>query len=375
MQRILYCTDSLMAGGTEQQLVELVTRLDRQRFELYVVCLYGKRGKRSLHFLDSLTSHNIPVMVFDLDWSPVAKLIGIVRLIHEIWKVRPHIVQAVNYHSNLLLRLARPFLPPLSLIGCIYVEYTLKQLRYERLSNWLCAAVVCNSLQLEKQLLRSAPHPYVTVIPNGVDARRFSADPQTLLATSVTAQMGRVLLMVGRIAKQKAPHLLIEALGVLRERGNPLSGVRLLLVGEREDDKTQALIDSAVARYRMEDCVFQYPPTLSPEIYYHSADVVVLPSLWEGLPGIVLEALAVGRPVIVSEAANAAGIIVDRVNGWVFRTDDVEHLSEVLSYVLALPSSTLKSMCRDCQESAAPYDSRLMVDNYVRLYELLSMRS
>lgn len=367
-QCILYCTDSLMAGGAEQQLFELVTRLDRQRFEPYVVCLYSRRARRSLHFLDSLRAHNIPVIVFDIDWSLGAKLMGVARLVYEIWKIRPHIVQAINYHSNLLLRLARPFLPPLFLIGCVFVEYTRKQLLYERLSNWLCTAVVCNSLQLKEQLLLSAPHPHISVVPNGVDIQRFSAG-------FATSQSGYVLLMVGRIAKQKAPHLLIEALGILRERGNLPCDIHLWIVGEREDAEAQALVDKAIVRYCMEDCVFQYPPTLSPEAYYRLADIVVLPSLWEGLPCVVLEALAAGRPVIVSEAANSTGIVVNGANGWVFRTGDAEQLAEVLSYVLNLPSSILETMSKDCRESAIPYDVKLMVDKYAQLYGSLSARS
>ena len=54
-----------MAGGIESQLIDLVTRLDRTRFEPVVVCLYGQAG-RDLHFAPHLTAAGIPLRVLDL---------------------------------------------------------------------------------------------------------------------------------------------------------------------------------------------------------------------------------------------------------------------------------------------------------------------
>lgn len=371
MQRILYCTDSLMAGGTEQQLIELITRLDRQRYEVFVICLYGKRVERSLHFLDVLHSHDISVLLFDLDWSVGSKVVGLARLLYEIWRIRPHIVQAVNYHSNLLLRIVRPFLPALHLIGCIFVEYTQKQLRYERASHWLCTRIVCNSVELQQQLKAFVPHRSVVVIPNGIDFQRFMPRPEE----PFSEPKAFVILVIGRIAEQKAPYLAVEALGILKQQGMLPSAVVLWLVGECEENRTQKRISEAVQKYGLQDVVFQYPATHIPEVYYRTVQLVLLTSLWEGLPSVVLEALATGHPVILSEAANRAEIITNGLNGWVFRTGDVEHLDEVLSKVLALPSSVLHDMNKVCRESVAVYSVQTMVENYVRLYESLMTRS
>src|SRR5690606_18975865 len=105
------------------------------------------------------------------------------------------------------------------------------------------------------------------------------------------------------------------------------------------------------------------------------ADFTVLFSLWEGLPGVVLESLATGRPVVVSDAANNAGIVRHGVNGWVVPTGDIEMLAQVLASVVALSDEARKSMAVACQRSAAVYDMALMVRAYEQVYGELSRNS
>ncbi|MEP7293639.1 MAG: glycosyltransferase [Chloroflexota bacterium] len=373
MRRILFCTDSLMAGGTEQQLVELLTHLDRRQFEPCVVCLYAGRAGRSVHFLSRLQALNIPVFVLDLSWRARGKMIGITQIIRLIWQLRPHIVQAVNYHSNLLLRLARPFLPfSLKLIGCVFVTYTPKQLRYERLSSFLCNAIACNSLHIKLHL---PGHRRIVCIPNGVDTARFSAPPRLEDCDQEGAEAQFVLLMLGRIARQKAPHLIVEALGRLKTLSELPSHVRLWIVGEREDQQAQSAVQNAVEQYGLQSVVFQFPATNAPECFYHAADVTVLTSVFEGLPGVVLESLAAGCPMILSDAANCANGVEHGVTGWVFRTGNVDDLKELLRTVLALPSCDLALMRSACQLRAAAFPVTQMVERYQNLYENLLSRS
>lgn len=374
MLRILYCTDFLTSGGIERQLTELVTRLDRSRISPQFICLYGERAGRSLHFLPRLQDAGIPVQVFDLGWSPFDKLRGWAKIIRAVWQVRPDILYAGNYHSNLLTRLARPFLPPgVKLIGSVETEYTPKQLLYERLSWRLCAAIICNSPHLQRQLTEQAhvPESRVAHIPNGVDTVRFAASPAPEQSLALRDGARRVLAMFGRVSKQKSPHLLAQALGVAKTRGLLPVGTRVLLVGEREDAGLQAQLDAAVTEYELSDVLQQHDPTPLPEIYYHAADVTVLASLWEGLPNVALESLAAGRPIIISEAANASGVIEHGVTGWVVRTGDVEHLAETLGEVLALPDDALAAMRVNCLRRADDYSMARLVATYEALYARL----
>ncbi len=366
MQRILYLTDSLIVGGTERQLVALIARLDRRRFEPYVICLYGERAGPVPILLNDLSG--VPVIMLDLGWGAVDKLRGVIGIVRAVWCIRPQIVQAVNYHGNLLLRLARLFLPlSVKLIGCVYVEYTPKQLRYERLSAWMCSVMICNSQPIRQQLANCLSPNRIHVIPNGIDLERFA--PVSRLSG------GRVLLFMGRIARQKAPHIIVEALGLLKRRGQLPARTALWIVGESQESEAQSLLDDAVRRNDLAAYVTQFSVTVRPELYFQVADVLVLPSLWEGLPNVVLEALAVGCPVIVSEVANAAGVVQHGINGWVVPTADVEVWADVLGDVLALSVVGLEFMWDVCRRSALPFSVEMMVHQYEAVYECLSARS
>lgn len=358
MLRVLYCTDFLSASGVERQLTELLTRLDGVDAE--VICLYADKWGRDLHFAPRLK--NIPLHVLDLGHRDVAKLRGVLAIIRHTWRFRPHIVHAVNYHSNLLTRLARPFLPPRTrLIGTVRVEYTPKQLRYERWSHRLCWRIVCNSPHLHQQLSAHIPARRLVMIPNGVDLARFSP-------SEVRHERGdqRIFLMMGRISAQKAQCLVMEALQLMKSSGRISPALRVYLVGYVEDLSVQAKIDAAMAD--LEQIVSQYPATDEPETYYWDAAVTLLPSLYEGMPNVVLESLAAGRPIILSEKANAAGIITNGVEGWVVRTGDVAHLADTMTKVAAVPAAQLATMGAACQQRAADFAMEHMVQRYRKLY-------
>lgn len=378
MIRILYCTDFLMSGGVERQITELVTRLDRTRFEPHLICLYGPKAGRSLHFLSRIEAANVPVHLLDLGWSAKDKLRGWQALARLTWQIRPHIFHAVNYHSNLLSRLARPLMPPrLKLIGAVRATYTPKQLRYERLSWRLCSAIVCNSPHLQKQLIEQAkvPASRVLMIPNGVDTERFAHNPQPELRERIASDARLVLTMIGRLAYPKAPHLLAQAIGRLREQGKLSLGLKVILVGEQEDKTIQSKLDEVIQRFQLDDIFQQYQQTDYPEAYYHATDVTILVSLSEGMPNVALESLATGRPVIIFEGANAAGVIRHNETGWVVHTGDVDHLAETLHHVMNLPSGTLTTMQQNCLRRAEDFSMARMVSAYETLYEGLSVVS
>ena len=370
LQRILFITDSLMAGGTEHQLITLIAHLNREQFIPYVVCFYGGQAGRSLHFLDDLQKLDVSILVLDLKWGFRDKLYALIAVARAVWQIRPHIIQAVNYHSNLISRVARPFMPcSVRLIGCIYVEYSRKQLFYEHISGWICNQIVCNTVQIQHQLPQ-----YIStqVIPNGVEIERFAYNPDPTLRARLSSHAVYLLLVLGRITRQKSPHLLIEAIGILKQQDQLEPGIEVWVVGESEDPAAQYLLDETIRRHNLENAVFQFPPTTIPEIYYHAADIVVLPSLWEGLPNVILKSLATGTPLIVTEAANIAGIIREGLNGWIVQTNEAQSLAEGLRRAFV---SNLSDMSSYCQKSAVPFSVTKMTQEYEALYAKLIARS
>jgi glycosyltransferase involved in cell wall biosynthesis len=207
MMRILYLTDSLMAAGIESQLVELVTRLDRTRFEPYVLCLYGPTS-RNLHFAPRIRAAGIGLSTPDLGSSAWDKVKGIASIASTARAVRPQIIQAEGYHANLLMRLAFPFLPPARLIGTVRGIHSPKQLLYERLGQSVCERIVVNAAHVKTMLERHAgiPPSKVLHIPNGITLQRFAQPHDGSLRRRIAPQARRVFVSLGRISFEKNMH-------------------------------------------------------------------------------------------------------------------------------------------------------------------------
>lgn len=375
MTRILYVTDSLIAGGIESQLVELVRRLDRDRFEPHVLVFY-KMPTHSPHFLPQLRDAGVPVTTLDLGWGARDKLEATRQIIAQTWRLRPQIVQAENYHANLLTRAARPFMPPATkLIGTHRGVYTSHQLRYERLEHRFCDAIVASATHLRRQLIEGAGAPAgrVVVIPNSIDVARFGSAEQrgATLRAQLAPGARRVFTSVGRVSHEKRMDLIAEALGLLKREGVPLDDVRALIVGHSQESRYQELLDAVIEREGLRDVVIQRPTTTEPEVYLAACDASILASPREGLPVVALESLAAGKPVILSDAANAAEVIADGRTGWVTPSNDPAHLAAALRQVIEAPDEALAAMREPCQAEAARYTAEALVQRYMALYDAL----
>lgn len=371
-RKIVYVMDSLVAGGVERQTTSLIAGLDRAAFRPRVLSFYGERAGASLHFAPQLAACGIAHDNLNLAHNPRSKLRAYGEIVRKAWAIQPDIIHTVNYHGNSLIGYARPLLPQRTrLVVSVRAENTSKQMRNQRRSWRVCDAIICNSPHLVEELATQAnvPREKITHIPNGLDLASFQLAGDPVLRCTLAPDAERVFLMVTRISARKVPHMLPEALGLLKQRGQLPSGVVGWIVGEREDGETQRQIDAAIRQHDLQNVIRQYPQTADIAVYYHAVDVTVLVSLWgEGLPNVVIESLAAGRPVVISEAANRSGVIEDGVTGWVVRTGDIEHLAEVLRIVINLSQQTLDLMTTACREASQNYAMSKMIERHQEVY-------
>ena len=372
--RLLVCIDSLAAGGAQRQTVQLLTRLDRSRFEPRVVSLHGSRMSLSRHFVPDLEAAGLPVRELDRRWH-WSELPGSLRdLQRERRAFRPHLIHSISHHCNHLTRALRLLPgPPFRLLTAIRTEYNRRQLRNERLEQWLSDRVVCNSPAMEVRLREQAriPPARLRYIPNGLDVSQFATSPDPGLRERLSPGQRRVGLMMARITEQKAPHLLPEALGLLRLQGRLPSDVVFWIVGEPDSPVVMERLTASIRRHDLERQVLVLPPSSGPAAFYHAADFTVLTSLWEGTPNVVLESLAAGRPALISEAANACGLIRASTEGWVVANADGSALADALASILSLDDRALEHFGPACRARASEFGLPAMVSRYAALYEEL----
>lgn len=177
-----------------------------------------------------------------------------------------------------------------------------------------------------------AAHPDgVHAMYHGIDAQRFRA--QGARATRATP----LILSVGRLREKKGFATLIEACALLRERGVDFA---CEIVGYGEE---QERLQAAIAQLRLDGCV-QLAGTMNHAALirrYDEAAVFAAPSRItadgdrDGIPNVMLEAMAMELPVVASRVSGIPEVIEDGVNGALVEADDAQALADALARVLA----------------------------------------
>ena len=190
-------------------------------------------------------------------------------------------------------------------------------------ANW----VVCVSTSLLSQVQSLVPNlsGRSSVIRNGLE-------PPGLIPTALPFE-APVLLCIGRLVRQKGFDMALAAFGSICERYPKL---RLVLAGdgpERENLQTQ--ITALGLANRAELCGWVAPEHIFRLI--NSATVILMPSRFEGLPTVALQAGMMARPVVAMRVGGLPEVVVDRNTGLLVAPEDRAALSKAIVYLLEHP--------------------------------------
>ena len=188
-------------------------------------------------------------------------------------------------------------------------------------------AVVCITDYARSQVIRQLDPAHwhkVHVVRCGIDLDRFLARPPRPLGTPPT------VLMVGRLAPEKGHRVLVEAAALLHARGVDIV-VELVGAGPERDALAAAAAASGIAdsiRFAGE------MPSDQVALRLREADVFCLPSFAEGLPIAIMEAMAVGVPVVTTYLAGIPELVADGVTGALVPSGRADLLADALEHVL-----------------------------------------
>lgn len=300
---VLFVLPSLQGGGAERVVLTVLRHMDRNRFAVSLAVIDG----RSPTFVADLPTD---VEVTDLGFTRVRY--SAVALIRLIWKRRPDLVFCVLGHLNLLLALIKPCLPRETKIitrETIVMSSYLVGNRFAWLwkaaYRWLlprCDAIVCQSQDMKHALVNDLgiAGKNMLVVQNPVDIDRIRALSEAIIETDnwrdfrdgISQKIN--LIAAGRLVWQKGFDLLIEAIALLN---NPSIHVSILGDGPLRDNLVDLAIQRGVIR-QVHFLGFQS----NPYPWFKRADAFVLSSRFEGMPNVILEALACGTGVIAMPA-------------------------------------------------------------------------
>jgi glycosyltransferase involved in cell wall biosynthesis len=365
---IALCITDLDVGGAERCLVELATRIDRNRFSSEVYCLGPRPTDDASSCVAALEEAGIRVHCLGGHryWHAPSIISQLTRLLAQ---QSPQILQAFLFHANLLGRIAawRAGIP--CVISGIRVaeRHARWHLWADRLTQKMVDRHVCVSHSVARFSVDHArlSADKIVVIPNGIAAEEFpSGQPADLTRLGVPAGH-RAITFVGRLTPQKGLRWLIETAPRWLDK---LPDCDLLLVGKGPQ---QSRLERLSAQLGISERVhFAGWQADVPEILAAS-QLLVLTSRWEGMPNVILQAMATGLPVLATNVEGVVELLGDGAEKQTVTYGNSQLLVERLVAIMSNPGLAAQLANENRIRAANEFTLARMVARYETLWESL----
>lgn len=302
--RILHLIGSLERGGTETQLVEFIRR-SSDPFR-HTVAVFDCTGPLA----EELEVPPVLVGPLRRGFRDLEGNLRAARQLHDL--IRDERIELVHAHlsmSELLAALSVPFGVPIvaSRRGRTFEHEDRRWFRIaQRVAHRRVRLMLCNTEELARfTLSHDGSPPPVLVIPNGVDVD--PSGPPPLPGEPVVA-------VVANLIWYKRHDLFLRAFADVRR---VIPDAHAVLVG---DGPERPRLLQLRAELSLERAV-SFAGQTDPRPFVAAARVVTLTSVHEGLPNALLEAMAMGRPVVATAVGGIPEIVTDGVEGWILAAD------------------------------------------------------
>ena len=231
------------------------------------------------------------------------------------------------------------------------------------------SAVTTNTTEMVKKAQALIPGLEVVLIPNSVDTERFRPLPKNeVLAEAFGLGKLPVIGFVGELREKKGIHTLLDAY----TRLNKKLPANLLIIGDVRSGGDKQFFDEYLTtnpNFRITVTGFISPTDL-PQ-YYALLEMLVMPSLRDGLPNALLEGMACGKAVIATPVGGIADVIQDGKNGKLVPVRDVETLATVLNEMLADETMRMRLGSTGRETVINHFSSEKELDGNLALYQRL----
>ena len=365
-KKILFVSPNLRAGGAQRQTINIANGFNRRGYKVSVFLFYDKGElKDSLdENIKVFSPHSVPVVKrFRVSWI----VWGIIHFFKTVLFQRPDILYSRHWTKM-----------PMAIVGRILGVKTVcgegnnlkqtylmkgKSPRFyvRRLGVRLSNRVVANSksLGLEvKEVFKLKSE--VEIIYNGIDIqdiRKKSREEQNhkWLGTDIP-----VIIAVGSLKTQKGFPYLLQALEIV----NRARITRLIIIGNGNKQELKSLSK----KLSIEDKTDFLSAVANPYPYMAKADIFVCSSLYEGLSNAILEALALGKPIIsTNHKHGATEIIEDGQSGILVPIENPQSLADAVIKILD-DGQFRKSLENYAQKRSCDFSMDKMISRYERLF-------
>lgn len=362
MKRILCLIDTLGMGGAERQMIGLALFLKQNGYhvDLITYCehdFYSELVQK--YAIGSVTLHTK-----NNKWS-------------KLYAIRKHIKETGGYDWMIAYKDGP------TIIGCILKMFGGKfRLIASERNTTQCLAlkdkvkfflyrwadyVVPNAYAQEKFIRTNFPKlsQSVTTITNFTDTDYF-------IPIAQPTNQKFIIMTVARVARQKNVSNYLEAIKRLKEDG--LTNVHFDWYGDVQT-KEETYGDMCFKKrleLGIEDMIDFHPATIEILKHYQNCDVFCLPSIYEGFPNVVCEAMSCGKPIVCSRVCDNPHIVQENQNGIFFTPTDVNSIYEGLKYIINMPKEDLQIWGKYSREIAESlFSKKVFFQKYIKLIESL----
>ena len=326
-ERVIHLIQALDNGGCENMLLRILPRLTD--FEHKIITL-NHRGELA----DQFEKKNIAVG--NINQKNIFDIFSYFRLLKEIRKEKPDIIFTYLFHADFVGRLFLQIFTKAKIIPFLRTTYNHKKYfsarLFEKLTKYFVKNYLANSESVKNFYAENiGVNPeIITVIPNGVDVDFYAKikRDENLRESLGIEKEDLAIICVANLHINKGHKYLLEAFeNIYKENKN----IKLLLVGN--GDEKENLLKQIENYESKNNILFLGKRTDVPQLLKIS-DIFVLPTLFEGMSNAILEAMAIGMPVVTTGILENRELIKDEKVGILIPTRDAIAIQKNISLLL-----------------------------------------
>ena len=327
--RAMHIRASNFFGGPEKQILEHLKLLKKGQIQPLLCSFCEKGGETEL----AVRARALGIRSFSVRCLGAYDPAQVLRLRKIFTREKPHLVCTHDYRSTFLSLIARPMLPvrQIAFLRGVTKENLKVALFYKienRLLRGMDHVVVVSKKQQDSVIVKGCPAGKVSLVPNAVEIELDDnlSTPSTLLRKF---RGKTIIATAGRLSPEKGHEYLIEAMP--RVTAGRKDAV-LLVFG---DGPLREHLTRLAGKVGCGDSIhfLGYVPGFSS--FLKDIHLFVLPSLMEGLPNALLEALAAAKPVVATAVGGVPDIVTDRKTGIVVLPRDSARLGDAITELLS----------------------------------------